>query len=125
MTERPLVVLLGDSLLMDGVEAGLGSKQALGILRMDTTITDIGERLKSLRPELIVFELDTPRSPAVLSLLREQPGTLLLGLDLACSQVIVLNSDQHPTRTMKELCQLAQTEVSHRARLRKGGGATG
>jgi hypothetical protein len=125
MDERPLVALLGDSLLMDGVEAGLANKRALGIVRLDTSIADIGERLKSLNPELIVFELDTPRSTAVLSLLREQPGTLLLGLDLACSQVIVLNSNRYPTRTMKELCQLAQTEVSYRARLRKGGAATG
>ena len=121
MKKRPLVVLLGDSLLMDGVAVGLGAREVLGVVRMDTTAAENGESLKSLNPDLIVFELDTPWSPAILSLLREQPGTQLLGLDLTCSQVIVLNSHQHPTRNMKELCQLVQTELDHRAPVWKGG----
>ena len=118
MKKRPLVVLLGDSLLMDGVAVGLGGRRILGVVRMNTSVADIGERLRSLNPDVIVFELDTPRSPAILALLREQPGTLLLGLDQTCSQVIVLNSQQHTTRTMKELCQLVQTEVGHKAHSR-------
>lgn len=123
MNERPQVVLLGDSLLIDGVAVGLEGRQVSGVVRMDTAITNIKERLKSLRPELVVFELDTPRSPAILSLLKEQPGTLLLGLDLTCSQVIVLNSNQRSTLTMQEFCQLVQTEVGQNA-ARKGGRST-
>ena len=120
METRSLVVLLGDSVLMDGVAVGLEDRQ-FGVVRLDATDDDIGGRLTALTPDLIVFELDSPRSPSILSLLREQPDTLLLGLDLTCSQVIVLNSHRYITRTMKELCQLVQTEVGHKAHTRKGG----
>ena len=115
MDKRPLVVLLGDSLLLDSVAVSLGAGRQLGVIRLGTSVTDIEERLKSLKPELIIFELDTPRSPAILSSLREQSETVLLGLDPTCSQVIVLNSNQHVTRTMKELCHLVQTEVGYSA----------
>jgi hypothetical protein len=108
-------VLLGDSLLVDSVAVGLGAREALDVVRMDAIAADTGEGLKTLKPDLIIFELDTPWSPAIFSVLREQPGTQLLGLDLTCSQVLVLNSHPHPTRNMEELCQLVQTELDHRA----------
>lgn len=121
MKKRPLVVLLGDSLLVDSVAAGLGAREALDVIRMDAIAAETGEGLSSLKPDLIIFELDTPWSPAILSILRERPGTQLLGLDLTCSQVIMLNSHQYPTRNMKELCQLVQTQVGHKASTWKGG----
>jgi hypothetical protein len=111
MDERPLIVLLGDSLLMDGVAMSLADGRRLGVVQMDASITDIGERLRSLKPELILFELDSPGTPAVFSLLREEPDTLLLGLDRDSSHVIVLNGSRHPTRSMQELGQLVQLQV--------------
>ena len=84
----------------------------LRIVRMDTAIPDFQERLKSLNPKLVIFELDNPRSPAMLPLLREQPGALFLGLDPDCSQVVVLNSSQHRARNMTELDQLVQIQMN-------------
>jgi hypothetical protein len=124
MQQRPLVVLLGDSLLMDGVAVSLADRQMLGTIRMDSDVADIRECLETLQPDLILFELDAPQSPSVLSLLSEQPGTLLIGLDLACSRAIVLNSRQHMTRTMNELCLVVQSVAGQRAHLSKGGGCT-
>lgn len=121
MERRALVVLLGDTVLIDSVAAGLEDTQAFGVVRMDASADGLGERLNALNPALIVFELDTRRSPTILSLLREQPGTQLLGLDLTCSQAIMLKSCQHTTRTMKELCQVVRAEVDHGAQMRKGG----
>jgi hypothetical protein len=115
MDERPLIVLLGDSLLMDGVAMSLGDGWRVGVVQMDASIAEMGERLRSLKPELILFELDSPGTPAVFSLLREEPGTLLLGLDRDCSQVIVLNSSRHPTRSMQELGQLVQVQARCKA----------
>jgi hypothetical protein len=115
MDKRPLVVLLGDSLLLDGVAMSLGDRWRLGVVQMDTSIADIGERLISLKPELILFELDNPRTPAVFSLLREEPDTVLLGLDRDRSQVIVLSSSQHATQSMQELGQLVQLQASFKA----------
>ena len=126
---RPLVVLLGDSLLMDGVAVSLADWQLWRMIRLDIDALDIGECIgecmASLDPELIVFELDSPWSSSILSLIKDQPGTLLIGLDLPCSRAIVLHSHQHLTQTMADLCQVVQAEANEKARLLKGGGFTG
>jgi hypothetical protein len=134
MERRPLVVLLGDSLLMDGIAVSLAGKEMPGTIRMDSDVVDVREHLKTLQPDLVIFELGTPTSTAILSLLSQQPGIQLMGLDPACSRVIVLNSQQHPTPTMYELYQVVQAETAKRvnlprvdspqAHLPKGGKAT-
>jgi len=58
MEKRRIVVLFGDSLLMDSVEVGLGVNQALGMVRIDPAVTDVGKRLESLSPDLIIFDFD-------------------------------------------------------------------
>lgn len=112
MERRPLVVLLGDSLLMDGIAVSLAGRQMPGTIRMDSDVVDVREHLKTLQPDLVIFELGTPTSTAILSLLSQQPGIQLMGLDPACSRVIVLNSQQHSTPTMNELYQVVQAETA-------------
>jgi hypothetical protein len=123
METRPLVVLL-DSVLMDGIALSLAGNQLLKITCLDAHATNVRERLHSLKPELVIFELDTLRIPCILSLLWEQPGILLIGLDLARSRAIVLNSHQHLTPTLNELCRVVQAEAGQKAFLSKGGGLT-
>jgi hypothetical protein len=125
METRPLVVLLGDSLLMDGIAISLAGNQLLEMTRLDAHVSDVRQRLHTLKPDLVIFELDTPRLPCILSLLQEQPGILLIGLDLACSRAIVLNSHQHLTPTLNELCRVVQAEAGQKACLSKGGGFIG
>jgi len=123
METRPLVVLL-DSILMDGIAVSLAGNQWLEITCLDAHASDVRQRLHTLKPDLIIFELDTPRLPCILSLLWEQPGILLMGLDLAGSRAIVLNSHQHLTPTLNELCRVVQAEAGQKACLSKGGGVT-
>ena len=70
MERQPLIALLGDSVLMDGVAVGLGNRQTLGVVRVELAGNDIEESLGSLRPDLVVFELDSLLSASVLSLLK-------------------------------------------------------
>jgi hypothetical protein len=111
MKKRPLVVLLGDSLLIDTVEATLGDNQDLGVVRMHTTVTDVGERLKSLNPDVIIFDLDGPHSQFVLPFLRERPGVPLLGLDITCNRVIGLTGQHYTTLTMNDLTHVIQAQL--------------
>jgi hypothetical protein len=109
MVQRPLVVLLGDSVLMDGVAVSLGGCQELGVARIDTPAMDIEAYIASLKPDLVVFELDSLYSLHILSLLVEQPDIQLVGLDLNASRMIVLNSRQHTTRSMDEFSHVIHT----------------
>jgi hypothetical protein len=116
MDERPTVVLFGDSLLMDTVENNLLESRLLGVVRIHTNVTDVEDRLKALRPDLVIFELDTPHSRFVLPFLRDQSGIPLLGLDLICSRVVALSSQQYRTLSMQDLSQVIQIETAHRVR---------
>lgn len=109
MRDHPLVLLVGDSLLMDSVADSLARSNLLEFNRLD--FIENGELIKALKPEYIVFELDTPQADAVLALLRKRPGTLLLGVDPNCSRVIVMNSQEFVTRSMKELNHLFEIEL--------------
>jgi hypothetical protein len=93
----------------------LAGNQLLEITCLDGHASDVRQRLQTLKPDLVLFDLDTPCLPGILSLLWEQPGILLVGLDLACSRAIVLNSHQHLTPTLNELCRVVQTEAGQEA----------
>jgi hypothetical protein len=119
MCKQPLVVLVGDSVLIDGVAVGLTGERIPEIVRIHALTADIAERLKSLKPDMVVFELDTPFASSLFSLLREQPGILLLGLDLDDSQALVLNSHQHATQTVSDLYHIVQIKAREQARFRR------
>jgi hypothetical protein len=115
MDNRPHVVLLGNSLLLDGVAVSLMDQQRLRMVRLEAGTSDIREQLGSLEPELIVFELDSPDAHSIISLLKDRPGILLIGLDLNCSRAIVLNSSQHLTRSMSDLQRVVLETVNLKA----------
>lgn len=96
---------------MEGVAVSLASCQTLTLIHLDSAVFNISAQIENLDPEIIVFELDIPYLAQILNLLKEKPGILLLGLDLECNRVIVLNSRQHSTQTMHDLCQLVKTEM--------------
>jgi len=114
METRLLVVLL-DSVLTDGIAVSLAGNQLLEITCLDAHAIDVRQRLFTLKPDLLIFELVTPRLPCILSLLWELPGILLIGLDLDCSRAIVLNSHQHLVPSLNELYRVVNAEAGQTA----------
>ena len=112
MDDRRLVVLFGDSLLMDTIEASLSENESLGVMRIHTTVPDVGERLKKLQPHLVIFDWDAPHCQFALPFLREQAGIPLLGLDVTSSKAIMLCSQEHTVLTAEELGNLIQAKTS-------------
>lgn len=111
MIDRPRVVLVGNSLLMDGIAISLADTQMRGFERTEMECGDLQERLEALEPDLIVFELDHPLASAVRSLLSAKSELLLIGLDKENCHAVVLNSRKRFTRTMADLCRLVEEEV--------------
>ena len=106
MKEQQLVVLFGDSLLMDAVEANLAHRDELSLVRIRTAISDIVPRLYSLDPDLVVFDFDDEYSQFVLPLLRVKPGMSLIGLDANFSKAIRLTSHQYLELTSDDLARV-------------------
>lgn len=112
MTDKQrLVALFGESLFMDAVESGLDDILELGVVRIHTTVTNVGERLASLSPDLIILDLNAPDLQFVLSYIQAKPGIPLLCLDMTSSRVIALSSEQHAVTTAKDLAWLVRREL--------------
>jgi len=116
MAKQRLVVLFGDSLLMDTVEASLAELEELGVMRVHTGVVDVIGRLNALRPDLIVFDLDTPHTQFLLPYLRQQPDAALLGLDITCSRVVALSSHHYSAPTFADLAQVIENHLSRSER---------
>jgi chemotaxis response regulator CheB len=119
MDERRIVVLFGDSLLMDTVEASLGEDPELTVVRIHNNVGDVIGLLASLRPDVIIFDLDTAQTEFLLPQLREHPGVPLLGLDINSSTVVALSSKRYTTPTAHDLAQVIQTQASEGVRERQ------
>ena len=111
MAEQRLVVLFGDSLFMDTVEARLENNQELGVMRIHSTVADVIGRLRSLSPDFVIVDVNTHYSKFTLPLLQEQPGTPILCLDVTSNQVVTLSSQQHAVHTTEELVQLVREQA--------------
>jgi hypothetical protein len=106
-----LVVLFGDSLLMDTVEASLSDSPHFGIIRFHQTVTNVAARLKTLQPNLIVFDLGSPLSQFIIPFLQEQPSVPLLGLDVTSSRVIALSCEHYPVLTVDDLSKVILSKI--------------
>ena len=109
MNTRPGVLVVGNSVLMEGVALSLMERHSISVDRMNPQVSDIKTCAAALRPELIVFEIGTPLSCRILSLLYELPGTMLLGVDLNSDRAIVMNSRDCASPSMLELHKVLES----------------
>ncbi|MFQ5854340.1 MAG: hypothetical protein ACE5LU_01670 [Anaerolineae bacterium] len=108
MEERWVVVLYGASLFVAGVETSLRDWPGLDVVRVNTTLTDAGQRLKSLHPDVIIFDSSDAwlgSLPGMTQLLRENSGALVIGLDLTSNEVTVLSGQQRPATKAEDLVE--------------------
>ena len=116
MDDQHLLVLFGDSLLMDTVEASLEKKQDVGVVRIRAAVPDVGALLKTLFPDLVIFDWDSPFSRAVVASVRELAGIPLLGLDVACKRVVVVSGEQYTVQTSVDLAEVISMHTAPRPR---------
>jgi hypothetical protein len=121
MDGRAAVVLMGDSVLMDALAVGLQEELAFTVVRMQNSASDLQERLNATDPNLIVYALDGPSAPAVLTLVGVRPETILLSIDHSSSEVTVTTSKRYPVGSIQEFCRLARTQLASHLGIRKGG----
>jgi hypothetical protein len=100
---------------MDAVEASLADRQGIDLVRIRSAILDFETRVKSLCPDLVIFDFDTIYSQFVIPLLRARPDVALVGLDFNSNQVVVLSGRAYTARTAQELARLLQNQTAGQA----------
>lgn len=108
-----VVVLFGDSLFIDSIEASLQGRRDLGLVRIQSSVNDVVEKLKVLGPDLIIFDSMDSRIQFVVPFLRDRPDIPLLCLDVDTSRVIVVSGEHHLAPSARDLANLIELQTNH------------
>jgi ABC-type Fe3+-hydroxamate transport system substrate-binding protein len=96
---------------MDIVETSLGKNQELDIVRVSDSNSDSVEKLKSLRPDMIVVDSSDPDSQFVLSFFKDRAGVPLLCLDSDCNKAMILSCQHYTSLTTTDLTDLIHSHT--------------
>ena len=98
MEERTRVVVYGRSLNMAGIAASLRASPGQEVLCLDPHSPGARQSLGELNPAVIAFDLTDPSNQLDVTILREQPDVLLIGVDPSRDDLLVLSS--HPQQAL-------------------------
>ena len=106
--EMQTVVLIGNSLLMSSIGASLQDCAGLQVLTVDAQVYDAAHRLGALQPDVVLFDLGAAQRDFAMTLWKAQPDLLLIGVDLATNQALVLSGHRTRAYTTEDLLQVIQ-----------------
>lgn len=111
MEKRTRVVVYGSSLNMAGVAASLNSQAGLEVVCVDPHSPAARQRLEELKPAVIAFDMGISSPGLDVSLLRQRPGLLLIGVDPSNDELLVLSSRPAQALSVVDLIKVIQQEV--------------
>lgn len=108
MDDAHLIVLFGDSLLLDSVEASLSRDAQCSVMRLRTAAPEVAARLQVLRPDLVIFDLDGAHFRSLMPFVKVRPGVPLLGVDINCPNVVGLACHHYTAFNVDDLKDVIQ-----------------
>lgn len=108
MKERRRVLLYGQSLILGTVGVSLQRYPHLEVVPLSPPLPTAQE-LCALRPQVVIFDLESVPPEFPFSLLHEQPGLLVIGMDAAGDKLLVLSGQQARSLTTDDLIQMIET----------------
>ena len=114
-SDQELVILFGDALFIQSVEACLHGTGEVGVIGLYSSVVDAPQRLKSLRPDLVVMDLRGDHCHLAVSLLQEQPGVSILCVDQERQEAIVVCGHAYSTPTAEDLTEIIRRHASNAA----------
>jgi hypothetical protein len=97
---------------MAGIAASLNAARDLEVLIVDPHPPLARQRLNELNPAAIAFDLTDPSPGLDLTLLRERPGMLLVGVDPSSDDLLVLSCQPVQALTMDDLIEVIRLNDS-------------
>ena len=104
-----MVVLYGNSLVVSSIAASLADQPHLTLCRLETPVPDLAQRIASLVPDVLIFDLAAAHPDYAITLLQEYPRLLLIGVDVASARTLVLSGRQSQALTIDDLIHVIET----------------
>jgi hypothetical protein len=97
------IIVCGSSLYMASLEAGLRANPGFDVTRIPAILPGISEALRAARAEVIAFDLAELPVDLPVTVLREHPHLLLLGMDPTSQDLLVLSGHQASALSVADL----------------------
>jgi hypothetical protein len=100
-----IVALYGSNLVMSTIGASLKEKPEFQVQEVNALFPDLLEKLEVTPPDVILFDLTQGQPHFAISLLRNYPRIMLIGIDLTSNKMLVLSGKQSRLLTAEDLMQ--------------------
>ncbi len=103
------IVLYGNDLVVSTVGANLGGQAGIQVLQIDPLLPDALQKLNAARPDVILFDLAGAQPDPTITVLRKNPGLLLIGVDLRADRMLVMSGEESRLLTTDDLVRVIAT----------------
>ncbi len=112
MEKHRRVAVYGNSLNMAGIAASLKADTTLEILCINPDFPNAWQSLDKNDLAAIVFDLSDPLLLPDITLVRDRPGLLLIGVDPSRDELLVLSSHPEQALTVADLVRVIRQQDS-------------
>ena len=91
-----------------GKSTRLQACAGLQVLTVDAEVHDAADHVGTLRPDVVLFDLGAAQRDFAMTLWKAQPDLLLIGVDLATNEALVLSGQRTRAYTTEDLLQVIQ-----------------
>jgi hypothetical protein len=102
------VALFTNSLVVSSIGASLEGRAGLQVVRVDPALPGAMRRLSRLRPDIAIVDLSTAQSDLSISLVRQNPGLMVIGVGPSSKELLVLSGHTTGVLTTDDLVQLIE-----------------
>lgn len=110
MAPNSRLILYGNSVFLAGIRAQLEQVPALELITLAAAQTNVVDWIRACQPQAVIFDLTLGYPDFALSLLHEQPGLLLIGVDPNSNQMLVLSGQQKRAVAVADLLKVIHLE---------------
>ncbi len=106
-----VLALCGESLFIEGIEASLKGREAVEIVRLNTSRPAAVQVLDKLDPDIIVFDLTPSQLNCMFTFLQTHTDVVLIGLDIGHDQALFLSGEWRTLPTVADLIQVINERI--------------
>jgi len=105
VTAKIRVAVCGSSLYMAGLAASLQANPDVDVTRIPANAAALSQSLDELAPAVVAFDLYEMPGDLAISLLRDRPELVLIGVDPSSDRMLLLSGRQERPVSAAELLQ--------------------
>jgi DNA-binding NarL/FixJ family response regulator len=110
MVSSSRLIIFGNSVFLAGIKVQLEQVPALELITMEAAQTKVVDQMRACQPQAVIFDLAMGYPDFAVSLLHEQPGLLLIGVDPNSNELLVLSSKHKRAVAVADLLKVIQKE---------------